>query len=158
MIKLVLLRHGHSTWNQENRFTGWTDVDLAPQGFSQELGSLPGAIKITLLTGSMSAPARREALLQHKQSPDLAKTRVVRRGDTLSAIAAQEYDDPAMWRPIARANGIVDPRRLTPGQVLSIPVLPPRAPSSATRHATSTGQGGPVKADGEVGWGTRTRT
>lgn len=29
---LVLLRHGQSTWNQENRFTGWTDVDLTPQG------------------------------------------------------------------------------------------------------------------------------
>ncbi|TFG47180.1 MAG: 2,3-diphosphoglycerate-dependent phosphoglycerate mutase, partial [Candidatus Brocadiia bacterium] len=28
MIKLVLLRHGQSTWNKENRFTGWTDVDL----------------------------------------------------------------------------------------------------------------------------------
>jgi 2,3-bisphosphoglycerate-dependent phosphoglycerate mutase len=35
MIKLVLLRHGHSTWNQENRFTGWTDVDLAPQGIEE---------------------------------------------------------------------------------------------------------------------------
>jgi 2,3-bisphosphoglycerate-dependent phosphoglycerate mutase len=32
MHKLVLLRHGFSTWNQENRFTGWTDVDLADQG------------------------------------------------------------------------------------------------------------------------------
>src|SRR5665213_693894 len=32
MHKLVLIRHGQSTWNQENRFTGWTDVDLTPQG------------------------------------------------------------------------------------------------------------------------------
>ena len=32
MQKLVLLRHGQSVWNQENRFTGWTDVDLSPQG------------------------------------------------------------------------------------------------------------------------------
>ena len=32
MIKLVLLRHGQSTWNLENRFTGWTDVDLSEQG------------------------------------------------------------------------------------------------------------------------------
>src|SRR5687768_4340305 len=32
MHKLVLLRHGQSTWNQENRFTGWTDVDLTDQG------------------------------------------------------------------------------------------------------------------------------
>jgi 2,3-bisphosphoglycerate-dependent phosphoglycerate mutase len=32
MHTVVLLRHGFSTWNQENRFTGWTDVDLAEQG------------------------------------------------------------------------------------------------------------------------------
>jgi 2,3-bisphosphoglycerate-dependent phosphoglycerate mutase len=32
MIKLVLLRHGESTWNKENRFTGWTDVDLSDKG------------------------------------------------------------------------------------------------------------------------------
>jgi 2,3-bisphosphoglycerate-dependent phosphoglycerate mutase len=32
MYKLVLLRHGESTWNRENRFTGWTDVDLSERG------------------------------------------------------------------------------------------------------------------------------
>ena len=32
MYKVVLLRHGESTWNQENRFTGWTDVDLSERG------------------------------------------------------------------------------------------------------------------------------
>ena len=32
MIKLVLLRHGESQWNLENRFTGWTDVDLTGKG------------------------------------------------------------------------------------------------------------------------------
>lgn len=32
MAKLVLLRHGQSTWNLENKFTGWVDVDLTPQG------------------------------------------------------------------------------------------------------------------------------
>ena len=32
MKKIVLLRHGQSTWNQENRFTGWTDVDLSDTG------------------------------------------------------------------------------------------------------------------------------
>jgi 2,3-bisphosphoglycerate-dependent phosphoglycerate mutase len=42
MIKLVLLRHGESTWNQENRFTGWTDVDLSDRGRAeaQEAGRL----------------------------------------------------------------------------------------------------------------------
>jgi 2,3-bisphosphoglycerate-dependent phosphoglycerate mutase len=35
MYKLVLIRHGESTWNLENRFTGWTDVDLTPVGIEQ---------------------------------------------------------------------------------------------------------------------------
>ena len=35
MYKLVLIRHGESTWNLENRFTGWTDVDLTPTGIEQ---------------------------------------------------------------------------------------------------------------------------
>ena len=32
MYKIVLLRHGESIWNKENRFTGWTDVDLSEKG------------------------------------------------------------------------------------------------------------------------------
>jgi len=35
MYKLVLLRHGESVWNKENRFTGWTDVDLSEQGLEE---------------------------------------------------------------------------------------------------------------------------
>ena len=35
MYKLVLIRHGESTWNLENRFTGWTDVDLTETGIEQ---------------------------------------------------------------------------------------------------------------------------
>jgi 2,3-bisphosphoglycerate-dependent phosphoglycerate mutase len=35
MYKLVLIRHGESLWNKENRFTGWTDVDLTEQGIAE---------------------------------------------------------------------------------------------------------------------------
>jgi len=35
MIKLVMIRHGESTWNKENRFTGWTDVPLTEQGINE---------------------------------------------------------------------------------------------------------------------------
>jgi len=37
MYKLVLIRHGESTWNKENRFTGWTDVDLSDKGRQEAL-------------------------------------------------------------------------------------------------------------------------
>jgi 2,3-bisphosphoglycerate-dependent phosphoglycerate mutase len=39
MYKLVLIRHGESTWNLENRFTGWTDVDLTPLGLEQAINA-----------------------------------------------------------------------------------------------------------------------
>ncbi|HOD05772.1 MAG TPA: histidine phosphatase family protein, partial [Anaerolineaceae bacterium] len=35
MYKIVLLRHGESDWNRENRFTGWTDVDLSEKGLAE---------------------------------------------------------------------------------------------------------------------------
>ena len=37
MIKLVLVRHGQSMWNLENKFTGWTDVDLSEQGIKEAI-------------------------------------------------------------------------------------------------------------------------
>jgi bisphosphoglycerate-dependent phosphoglycerate mutase len=47
MIRIVLLRHGQSTWNEENRFTGWTDVDLSQRGREEalELGNSPVAVE-----------------------------------------------------------------------------------------------------------------
>ena len=35
MTKLILTRHGQSTWNAENRFTGWVDVDLSDKGIGE---------------------------------------------------------------------------------------------------------------------------
>jgi nucleoid-associated protein YgaU len=58
-------------------------------------------------------------------SSDVVKTRLVRRHDTLQSLAADEYGDPALWRPIALANGIVNPRGLRPGTMLTIPKLRP---------------------------------
>ena len=57
MSTLVLLRHGESLWNQENRFTGWYDVDLAPKGEAEarrggellrEAGALPDVVHTSL--------------------------------------------------------------------------------------------------------------
>jgi len=39
MYTLVLVRHGESEWNRENRFTGWTDVDLSPKGIDEAIAS-----------------------------------------------------------------------------------------------------------------------
>lgn len=66
---------------------------------------------------------KKQRSLAKKSSPDLERTYVVRRGDTLSQIAAQAYGDPTRWREIAAANRIADPRTLAPGAVLTIPRL-----------------------------------
>jgi LysM repeat protein len=58
-----------------------------------------------------------------KSSPDFDKTYVVRRGDTLSSVAAAVYSNAEAWREIARANQIQDPRQLQPGRVLLLPRL-----------------------------------
>lgn len=56
-------------------------------------------------------------------SADVAKQRIVSRGDSLDSIAVEEYGDASQWRAIARENDIDNPRALTPGQVLVIPKL-----------------------------------
>ena len=50
MSKLILTRHGQSTWNAENRFTGWVDVDLSEKGVSeaQKSGNLIKHLKIKI--------------------------------------------------------------------------------------------------------------
>lgn len=59
---------------------------------------------------------------KRRTDPELT-TRVVRLGDTLSGIAAEYYNDPTLWRIVAEANQLDDPRSLRPGQSLSIPEL-----------------------------------
>ena len=76
---------------------------------------------------SVTLKEYRPAAVQFRESPTLSpdfdKSFVVRRGDTLSGIAGQIYRDPARWREIARANGIVDLRRIRPGDALRLPKL-----------------------------------
>lgn len=59
------------------------------------------------------------------QSPDHAKLRRVKRGETLHSIASTEYDTPSEWRRIADANGIDNPLELEPGMELLIPPILP---------------------------------
>jgi hypothetical protein len=57
---------------------------------------------------------------QRRNDPEFS-TRLVKRGDTLSSIAAEMFDDPAKWRVIADANNLDNPRLLEVGMSLSIP-------------------------------------
>jgi 2,3-bisphosphoglycerate-dependent phosphoglycerate mutase len=82
MSKLVLLRHGESVWNRENRFTGWTDVDLSPKGIEE-------------------ARAGGRALRQEGYAFDLAFTSVLRRAIRTLWIAMEELD--RLWLPVEKS-------------------------------------------------------
>ncbi len=79
MHKLVLMRHGESQWNLENRFTGWTDVDLTD-------------------AGRMQAAAAGELLKQHGFEFDLAYSSVLKRAIRTLWIALDSMD--AMYTPV----------------------------------------------------------
>lgn len=67
--------------------------------------------------------AARQVAENPRSSPTVEKSYVVAIGDTLASIAAAVYRDASLWRELARANDIGDPRDLRPGQVLTVPRL-----------------------------------
>ncbi len=81
MYKIVLIRHGESTWNLENRFTGWTDVDLTPTGIQQ-------------------AKTAGQLLKAEGYEFDLAYTSVLKRAIRTLWLALDEMD--RTWLPVMK--------------------------------------------------------
>src|SRR6476661_3204435 len=81
MIKLVLLRHGESTWNKENRFTGWTDVDLSDRGREE-------------------AAAAGQLLKEGGYTFDVAYTSMLKRAIRTLGIALDAMD--LLWIPVTK--------------------------------------------------------
>lgn len=79
MYKIVLLRHGESDWNKENRFTGWTDVDLSEKGIAE-------------------AKKAGEVLLKEGYTFDVAYTSVLTRSIRTLWIVMDQMD--LMWIPV----------------------------------------------------------
>lgn len=82
MYKVVLLRHGESTWNKENRFTGWTDVDLSEKGL-------------------LEAKQAGEVLKREGYTFDMAFTSVLKRAIRTLWIVMDEMD--LMWIPVVNS-------------------------------------------------------
>ncbi len=82
MYKLVLLRHGESTWNKENRFTGWTDVDLSERGIAE---------------GKQAGLSMKEAGLEFR----FAYTSFLKRAIKTLNYALEEMD--LMWIPVEKS-------------------------------------------------------
>jgi len=81
MNKVVLLRHGESNWNKENRFTGWTDVDLSEKGIEE-------------------AHSAGQTLKNDGYSFDIAYTSVLKRAIKTLWITLEDMD--LMWIPVIR--------------------------------------------------------
>lgn len=81
MYKIILLRHGQSTWNLENRFTGWTDVDLSELGVEE-------------------ARSSGKLLREEGYEFDVVYTSVLKRAIRTMWIALDELDQ--MWLPVIR--------------------------------------------------------
>lgn len=82
MYKIVFLRHGESTWNKENRFTGWTDVDLSEKGV-------------------LEAKEGAKLLIEGGYTFDIAFTSLLKRGIRTLWIVLDEMD--LMWIPVHRS-------------------------------------------------------
>ena len=82
MHKLVLIRHGESTWNKENRYTGWTDVDLSPKGIEE-------------------AHEGGRTLRERGYVFDIGYTSVLKRAIKTYDIVTDEIDQ--MWIPVERS-------------------------------------------------------
>ena len=82
MYKLVLLRHGESTWKKENRFTGWTDVDLSERGIAE---------------GKQAGISMKEAGLEFR----FAYTSFLKRAIKTLNYALEEMD--LMWIPVEKS-------------------------------------------------------
>jgi 2,3-bisphosphoglycerate-dependent phosphoglycerate mutase len=82
MHKIVLIRHGQSVWNRENRFTGWVDVDLSEKGTAE-------------------AQAAGKLLLKEGYGFDVAYTSVLKRAIRTLWIVLDEMD--LMWIPVMRS-------------------------------------------------------
>lgn len=77
-------------------------------------------VELTLKSITDVANAKKQAPFE---SPDRSKYRTVHQGEHLWNFAAREYGDPELWRVIAKANGMMDPLDLRPGQVIKLPAL-----------------------------------
>lgn len=83
----------------------------------------PARARLTCTFNEFLDPTR-EAKQVNRQTANFTKVHVVAEGETLSGIAGRLYQDPSMWRAIAIANEISNPRELTTGESLTIPSLP----------------------------------
>lgn len=104
MNRLVLLRHGESIWNLENRFTGWTDVGLSENGVREAIKSA-------------------QLMLREGYTFDIAYTSVLERAIKTLWIVLEEME--LMWIPVTKDWRLLDMANnmISLGRIRHIPVV-----------------------------------
>ncbi len=88
--------------------------------FSMEGKPIRASVHLTIMESKDPALSSKENPFE---SPDRTKSRVVVEGMSLWSIAYEEYDDCEKWRIIAKANNIMNPLDIRPGQIIRVPAL-----------------------------------
>jgi hypothetical protein len=114
----------HAYWGRFSFRGILTQADVTYKLFDRAGEPLRATVKLALKEALSPEEVAAE---DRPASPDLYQTWLVRDGETLDAIAAKVYGEPAYWRPLAAANKLANPRGLVTGQLL---MLPPLAVSS----------------------------
>ncbi|WP_326654780.1 MULTISPECIES: LysM peptidoglycan-binding domain-containing protein [unclassified Streptomyces] len=108
-------------WGANPSFTGVVDsLSITYVLFDRD--GTPTRAKVSLSLKEFRT-AEEQNLTTATSSPTVQKVWTVRRGDTLSSIAAAVYRDSGRWRELAAANSLADPRALAPGMALVVPAL-----------------------------------
>ena len=89
--------------------------------FSRDGTPLRAKLQLTIVGEETELLQRR--MIRTFSSPNRTKERTLTEGDPLWLMAQQEYDDPAMWRTIAEANGILNPRKISGAMRLKVPSI-----------------------------------
>jgi hypothetical protein len=110
----------HAHWGRFSFRGILTQADVTYKLFDRGGQPLRATVKLTLKEAlSLEEVAANDGA----SSPDLYQTWLVKDGESLDAIAARVYGDPAFWRPLAAANRLANPRGLVTGQLLVLPPL-----------------------------------
>lgn len=110
----------HAFWGRFTFRGILTQADVTYKMFDRAGEPLRATVKLSLKEALSPEEVAAE---DRPSSPDLHQTWLVKDGESLDAIAARVYGDPALWRPLATANRLTNPRGLVTGMVLRLPPL-----------------------------------
>jgi hypothetical protein len=121
-------RHFKLVWGENSIFKGRvTEVDITYKMFKNDGTPIRAIAKVNFKS---SIEEEKRAAKENKSSPDLTHIRKVKLGDTLPLLCFSIYGDPSYYSQVAKVNGLINFRQLTPGMNLVFPPIDKTAKSA----------------------------